>query len=190
MQIQWKKFADALVTKALRLGRRAYLEVTSATGTITRITNEQLATLNSAARLVTLAVTTTLTAALHAGRNIIMTGAGGARTFTLPAATGSGDTYTFIVGEVNTSNYLIKVADGTDTIDGTILNVDGDSTDATRGFKPVAADDTITLNGTTSGGASIGDWIVLTDIAANQWALRGLVTGSGVVITPFSATVS
>lgn len=190
MQTLWKKLTDALITKKLRIGKNANIEVTSLTGVVTQITNAELATLSASARLVTLAVTTTLTAALHAGRTIVMTGAGAARTHTLPAATGTGDIYKFLVGEVNTSNYLIKVADATDTIDGTIMNVDGDSTDAARGFKPAAADDTITLNGTTFGGASIGDWIELQDIAANQWALRGLVTGSGIVATPFSATVS
>lgn len=190
MKMQWNKFIDALVTKALRLGKNAFLEVTSPAGVVTRITNAQLSTLNGSSRRVVLAVTTTLTALLHAGRTIVMTGAGAARTFTLPPATGTGDMYTFVVGEVNTSNYLIAVADATDTIDGTITNIDGDTTDAARGFKPAAADDTITLNGTTTGGASIGDWLILEDIAANQWALRGLVTGSGTVATPFSAAVS
>lgn len=190
MKMLWNKFVDALVTKALRLGKNAFLEVTSLTGVVTRITNAELAILSSAARVVPLAVSTTLTAALHAGRTIVMGGAGGARTFTLPPATGSGDRYRFVVGAVNTSNYLIKVADGTDTFDGVWVTIDTDTTGAMVAFMAGASDDTITMNGTTTGGVSIGDFVEVEDIAANQWALRAIVSCSGSPATPFSNTVS
>ena len=69
--------------------------------------------------LVTLTADTTITQANHAGRILLMGEVGGdaSATFTLPAATGAGDEYKFIVSVVNTSNYVIKVADATDTID-------------------------------------------------------------------------
>jgi hypothetical protein len=141
--------------------------------------------------LETIAVSTTLTQENHGNKTIVMGGAGAARTFTLPAATGSGAKFKFVVGAVNTSGYLIKVADNDDTIDGTILgNSTGDAaTAAVLAWLAGASDDTITLDGTTTGGASIGDWVELEDIAANQYVVRGLVTQSGTEATPFSATV-
>ena len=140
--------------------------------------------------LATLSVTTTITRDQHLGKTLVMSGAGAARTFTLPPATGSGDRYLFVVGAVNTSNYVIKVADATDTIDGGVF-VNGDNaSNAVTGFTPAASDDTITLNGTTTGGQQIGDWVELIDIAANQWMVRGMLTESGAEATPFSATVS
>lgn len=190
MNLLWKKIADALITRKLRIGRNANIEVTSLNGVLTQISNAELSTLSSAARLVPLAVTTTLTAALHAGRSIIMGGAGAARTFTLPPATGTGDRYRFVVGAVNTSGYVIKVADGTDTFDGVWVTIDTDTTGAMVGFMAGANDDTITMNGTTTGGVSIGDAVELEDIALNQWALRAIVSCSGIPATPFSNTVS
>lgn len=190
MRTLWNKVSDLLVTKKLRISKNSTVEVTIANGNTVSIDPNELALLNIDARIVNLNVTTTLTRADHAGKLLVMGGAGAARTFTLPAATGSGAAYHFIVGAVNTSNYLIKVADATDTMDGILLNTDTDTSGALRGFSPGASDDTITLNGTTTGGVSIGDYIILRDIAADQWAVEGMVSGSGTVATPFSNTVS
>lgn len=190
MQALWKKLTELLITKKLRFAKNATIEVTTASGTTVSIDTNELAVLNIDARIVNLNVTTTLTRLEHAGKFLVMGGAGAARTFTLPAATGSGASYHFIVGEVNTSNYVIKVADGTDTIDGLLLNVDTDTSGALRGFSPGASDDTITLNGTTFGGASIGDYLILRDIAANQWALEGMVSATSAPATGFSNSVS
>lgn len=143
-------------------------------------------------RTVTLAVTTPITEAAHEGRTVVMTGAGGARTFTLPAATGGGGRYRFVVGEVNTSNYLIKSVAGADLMKGFIIGASttDSATDAPRTWSPGATDDTITLNGTTTGGVAIGDWIELEDISATAWAVRGCITQSGAEATPFSDTVA
>ena len=135
-----------------------------------------------------LAVTTTLYNTVHGNKNILMSGAGGARTFTLPAATGSKTKYRFTVAEVNTSNYVVKVANSSDTIDGQISSL-ADGGDTLVGWETAATSDTITLNGTTTGGVAIGDWFELQDIATNQWTVTGIVTSSGVEATPFSATV-
>lgn len=140
-------------------------------------------------RIVPLAVSTAITEAAHDGRTIVMGGPGAARTFTLPAATGSGARFRFVVGAVNTSNYLIKVADATDTMDGSIVSL-ADGGDTVVGFETAADSDTITLNGTTTGGVSIGDFIQLEDIATDQWAVHGRTTSSGTEATPFSATVT
>lgn len=139
--------------------------------------------------VVTLAVSTTLTELDHAGKLIMMDGEGSARTFTLPASTGGGAVYRFMVKDVNTSNYLIKVANASDTMQGTILQKQDDAA-GLAGFTAGATADTITLNGTTTGGVSEGDWVELVDAELNKWFVTGITTASGTEATPFSATVS
>ena len=141
--------------------------------------------------IVTLTATDAITVAEHAGRILLMGEVGGdaAATFTLPAATGSGAEFQFIVSVVNTSNYIIKVADATDTIDGSVI-LHQDSANTVASFNTAADSDTITLNGSTQGGVSIGDEITLIDIASNQYMVKGVLTGSGTEATPFSASVS
>lgn len=142
-------------------------------------------------RIVTLTEDTTLTAATHDGKTLLLGEVGGnaQATMTLPAATGSGAIFMFKVSVVNTSNYIIEVADATDTIDGTIMFL-ADGGNTVVGFEADGTDDTITMNGTTTGGAAIGDWIELQDIASNQYAVRGQMTATGTEATPFSAAVS
>ena len=143
--------------------------------------------------MVTITGTDAITQIEHAGRVNLLGEVGGNAlvTLTLPAATGSGLEYKFIVSVVNTSSYKIIVADATDTIDGSVNILDADAS-AQTAFVTAAASDTVILNGTTSGGGSIGDTITLTDIASNQYAIEGqLVCAAGSnPATPFSATVS
>ena len=144
--------------------------------------------------MVTLTADTTITNAAHAGRILLMGEVGGdaSATFTLPAATGTGAEFKFIVSVVNTSNYVIQVT-GNDTIDGSVV-VTNDSTDGGTAslisWPTVAASDTITLDGTTTGGVNIGDYVLLTDIATDQYSVSGLLNASGTEATPFSAAVS
>ena len=74
------------------------------------------------------------------------------------------------------------------------LAVTNDSTDGGTAslisWPTVAASDTITLNGTTTGGVNIGDYVLLTDIATDQYSVSGLLNASGSEATPFSAAVS
>jgi hypothetical protein len=164
--------------------------ISTTTGRGTDHTIAQIKALNT---LITLTATLALTAAAHAGRTLLLGEVGGdaALTATLPAATGTGDKYHFIVSVVNTSNYLIKVADATDIMYGNIIaNSTGDTPDLAQPWPTAADSDTITLNGTTTGGVALGDWIELIDIATNAWAVRGVTTASGTEATPFSATVS
>ena len=141
--------------------------------------------------LVTLTATDAITVAEHAGRILLMGEVGGdaAATFTLPAATGSGAEFQFIVSVVNTSNYVIAVADATDTIDGSVI-LHQDSANTVVSFNTASDSDTITLNATTTGGVQIGDYVLLTDIATNQYTVSGLLNASGTEATPFSASVS
>lgn len=145
--------------------------------------------LNPLLSYVTLTVTTSLFPRIHAGKNLIMSLAGGARTYTLPASTGSGDKYRFTVGIVNTSNYIVKVANSSDVIQGNVLFETDDASNVPQTFTTVAASDTVTLNGTTTGGVSKGDWFEVQDVAANLWVITGILSASGTEATPFSATV-
>lgn len=126
----------------------------------------------------------------HAGRTILLDTLTGS-TVTLPAAAGTGDTYHFVVSVTNTSNnHIIKVANASDIIvGGLVVNSSTAATLAGDAATVATADDTITMNGTTTGGA-IGSWLDLTDVATNQWHVKAMLAGSG---TPaggqFSATV-
>jgi len=179
------------VTNYLRFAKNAKLTVVNSDGTTTEISLAELANLDPANRLVTITATGSITAAANESRINLLGEVGGdaAVTLTLPAATGSGARYHFKVSVVNTSNYVIKVADATDTIDGSIVSLQ-DAADTVVGWETAATTDTITLNGTTTGGVSIGDWFELVDIASNQWTVTGTTTSSGTEATPFSATVS
>lgn len=110
-------------------------------------------------------------------------------TVTLPAATGSGFRYTFIVGTTVTSNSdIIQVASADDIIQGTLLSASDNAADAALGWETAATSDTITMNGTTTGGY-IGDRIELIDIADGVWAVSGAIKQTGTEATPFSAAV-
>ena len=126
-----------------------------------------------------------------AGKTIVLNKADGA-TITLPAAAGSGDEYRFFIGTAISSNsYIIKVADATDTISGAVHMVDADD-DSQTTITAKGTDDTITLNGGTTGGAALGDVLVFTDIAANKYIVQGnlIVPAGSNPADPFSATVS
>jgi len=140
--------------------------------------------------IVTITATGSITVAAHAGRTLLLGEVGGdaAVTLTLPAATGSGAEYRFIVSVVNTSGYKVQVT-GDDTIDGSVI-IHQDSAATVTSFNTVAASDTITLNGTTTGGVSIGDEFTVLDMAADQYMVKGVLTGSGTEATPFTAAVS
>jgi len=138
----------------------------------------------------TIVATGAITKALHAGKINLLGEAGGdaAVALTLPAATGTGDKYKFIVSVVNTSGYSIAVVDAATVISGSILSINDSAT--LLGWLAGSTADTVTLDGTTMGGVSIGDWVEFTDIATNQWAINGLTNSSGTEATPFSAAVT
>lgn len=134
------------------------------------------------------ASTLTVTAAAHAGATIVLNRAAGT-TVTLPAATGSGFKYTFVVGTTVTSNSdIIKVANASDVMTGLAINAQ-DAADTAVAFETASTTDTITLNGTTTGGIK-GDRVEVEDIAANLYYVRVVGSATGTEATPFSATVS
>lgn len=122
----------------------------------------------------------------YAGRTIVLNAAAGL-TVTLPAATGSGAVYEIVVGTTVSSNsYVIAVANASDVMMGVL----GIATDIAGVNVPTTStSDTITMNGSTTGGI-LGSRVVLQDVAANKWAVSGALVSSGVEATPFSAAVS
>jgi hypothetical protein len=144
---------------------------------------------DTSTRVVTLSGSTSITEALHDKKILLMTGTGSAFTQTLPAATGSGSVFEFVVGAVNTSNHIIKVT-GDDVMYGQLITCStGDTPDLAQPWITAADSDTITLNGTTTGGLAVGDRIIIEDVAADKWVVSGFTTSSGAEATPFSATV-
>jgi hypothetical protein len=118
------------------------------------------------------------------GQSIPLNRAGG-MTVTLPAATGSQAVYKFLVGTTFTSNGVIQVANATDVMNG-LASVGGTTGSV---FSTTATSDTITMNGSTTGGLA-GSYIELVDVSAGEWLVRAALVGSGTPATPFSAAVS
>lgn len=129
---------------------------------------------------------TTLRSEVHGGTTVVVNAAAGA-TLTLPASDGKGTTFTIFVGTTITSNNLIiQVANATDIMQGVI----GIATDAAGVTCPTAAtSDTITMNGSTTGGVK-GSYVVLTDVASGVWEVSGGLVSTGAEATPFSAAVA
>ena len=148
---------------------------------------KQIANLNQG--IVSATATLAVTNALHVGRTVVLNAAAGFVT-TLPAATGSGDKYRFVVGTLLTSSTLVVQVTGDDVMYGGIsINNTGDTGAATVDFYPTAADsDTITLTASVGAG-KIGDFIEVEDIAADVWAVHGVLQGEADPVTPFSAAV-
>lgn len=111
---------------------------------------------------------------------------------TLPKAIGRGLRYSFIVSVLATSNsHIIKVGNAVDVFRGVILGSRVDVGNAVLGFAAGATDDTITLNRTTTGSVSLGEWLEVEDIASGIWHVKGVLTATGAAFaTPFSATVA
>ena len=132
--------------------------------------------------------TATVTAAAHAGRTVLLDRAAG-QALTLPAATGTGNSYKFFVATTITSNSTtIKVADATDVMAGAAI-VANDSDASASIFETASTSDTITFNGSTTGGIK-GATVELQDVATNLWSVRIVGAATGTEATPFSATVS
>lgn len=132
--------------------------------------------------------TATVTAAAHAGRTVLLNRAAGI-TLTLPAATGTGNAYKFFVQTTVTSNnYIIQVASASDTMAGTAI-VANDGGNTASIFETASTSDTITMDGSTTGGI-LGGMVELQDVATGLWAVRVVGAATGTEATPFSAAVS
>ena len=122
----------------------------------------------------------TLSRETHGNRKIVYSDADGA--ITLPAATGSGVEFMIVIGIAATSLTITATGEFAGGVNG----VDDDA-DAPYAWKAEDDDDTITLNGTSTGG-KIHDWFRFTDIVSGHWLVEGFITQSGgSEATPFSA---
>jgi len=119
---------------------------------------------------------------------ILTVNAAAGLTLTLPAAAGLGDMYRIVLGTTVTSNtVVIKVANSSDIMTGLALSA-ADGGSSVNGWETAASSDTITFDGSTTGGIK-GDFIELIDCAANTWAVQVRSSSTGTEATPFSATV-
>jgi hypothetical protein len=132
--------------------------------------------------------TATATVADHAERTVVLKRAAGI-TVTLPGATGSGNKYTFVVGATASGgNYVIKVANASDSMVGCAI-APADGGHSVNGWEVGSGNDTITLDGTTTGGY-VGDTIQLIDAADNVYVVNAFLNQTGTEASPFSSTVS
>lgn len=127
----------------------------------------------------------TLNRDTHAGAVIVFNSADGG-TIVLPASTGDGDTYEIVVHTTVTTDLVIEVANATDEFRGGVSI----ATDIAGVTVPVADnDDTLTMNGSTTGGVT-GSRVRFTDYKAGFWNVEGFLVSTGTEADPFSAAVS
>jgi len=153
-------------------------------------TYRELATVGAATSLTAARALTSADANKTLVLNIL---AGG--TFTLPAATGTGNKYKIIVGTTLTSGSLVvAVPNATDFFRGYALlanDTDGSaSIFETANTGTVATEsDTYTFNRTTMGIGTIGDWIEVEDIATAVWSAKVYAQASGAEASGWSVAV-
>lgn len=132
-----------------------------------------------------------ITVAAHNGKTLLLDTAAGS-TVTLPAATGSGAKFRFLVTVIATTNsHKVQVANSTDVMIGMIQTISDDAGNPVKGYTAdaTAGADTITLNRTTTGSTVKGEWIEVEDVASGIWAVRGTTASTGTEATPFTAAV-
>jgi hypothetical protein len=135
-----------------------------------------------------ISITASKTLATSDAETLLVVDAAAGLTLTLPAASGTGRTYSILVNTTVTSNsVIVQAASASDTMTGTCLNAQ-DGADTAVMFETAATTDTITMNGTTTGGIK-GDRIVLKDAASGVWAVSVVGSATGIEATPFSAAV-
>ncbi len=187
--IRWRDIVNLQIFKSLNLKATAVLNLYKSNGTQVEVTPDLIANqLNNSARAVTLIAAATMTPEANGNGKINLLSLLAGFDTALPEATGSGNSYEFRVGIVNTSGDYGILALTTDTMTGHVFTVDTDSTDNVVGFAVDGTDDKLEINGTTKGGLTIGDKLVFTDIADTLWYVEAHLTGSGTIVTPAAAT--
>jgi hypothetical protein len=128
--------------------------------------------------------TLAIASATHAGRILAVDEATGCD-LTLPAATGTGDVYTIILVTTVGSNTSTILVTGNDTFIGQIISSADDAASTAICWAATAGDNTITLDGSTTGGIA-GDSFTITDVATDTWHIVGFTESTGTEATPFS----
>ena len=110
-------------------------------------------------------------------------------TITLPASSGKGAKYIFVVKTTVTSNnIIIKVANTSDSFLGRAIASSDNATTTNNIWNVSSGDDTLTLNGSTKGGYA-GDHIEVIDLGGNLFSIQAHLKQTATEATPFSATV-
>jgi hypothetical protein len=136
-------------------------------------------------QIVALTASATLTKEEHGGRIITLSKADG-MTVTLPAATGSGTVYRFVVITASTSN-AYKISAGTSKFMGTAFMDDGDGESANGWTSSFASNDFINLGGTSNAtGGAQGAYVQITDIGTGAYHALVFDSQSGTEATPFA----
>ena len=143
---------------------------------------------------VSLTADTTLTVADHAGKILLCNDADGK--FTLPSIVATtptdatdpnqlnniGATFTFVIETAATD--LDILTDDTDKFEGAVIVAVNDG--SKKAFVPGAANDVMTMNGSTKGGIA-GSVVRVTAIDAVTYLVHdSLLIGSGTIVTPFA----
>lgn len=133
-----------------------------------------------------LAITTVMS-----NSTMLLNTAGGS-TATLPAATGTGNVYKFVVTATTTSNaHKILAASSSDFLNGNAVgHVSAGTTLTFSAAAATAHSIQMPFTGTQPSGGFIGDWFEFTDVATNLWAVRGMYQAGTTATTPFSAATS
>ena len=132
------------------------------------------------------------TAALHAGK-VVAFGKTDGTEVTLPAATGTGNVYTFVIAVTATSSAnIIKVANATDVMNGSLnIQADDDVDGTLKCWMAEVGDDTMSFAGAATTGGIVGGRITCIDYAAGFWSCTAFtISSGGSEATPFSATVA
>jgi hypothetical protein len=148
---------------------------------------------------VALTANTSLTVNAHAGRILLTQDADGI--FTLPSinananGASAGETDYNNLNNIGASFYFYVdltatdvqiVTDGVDKFTGAAMIAVDDG--AKKAFFPAAANDVLSMNGTTTGGI-VGSVIQVTALETAQYLVHNtLILGSGTIVTPFSNT--
>lgn len=135
----------------------------------------------------TLTAATTLTEADAGGTFFLSLTAG--FQVTLPAASGTGNRYKFIVKTASNA-YKIASTTGAGFFVGAILINDvGDSSAATVDAYAGNGTTHDFINPTTAGGGGLaGDWIEVIDIDTDKWAVSGVFQSATDPVTPFATS--
>lgn len=154
-------------------------------GTISGVTISNSTMIGSAP----IAVGASLTVATP-GTYLLNTAAGSVAT--LPAATGSGSVYRFIVTTAITSNaHKILPVSVADFLQGVAIgHVAAGTTLSFSGNVAASHSIQMPFAGTTPSGGAIGDWFEFRDIASHVWEVSGAYLAGTTSTTPFSAATT
>jgi hypothetical protein len=142
--------------------------------------------------IVTVSGDTTLTAAAHANKTILLdSNADTSPTLTLPEASGSLNRYKVLINTTltNSQTYTIQMPSADGSMNGWAMVGENDAGNAVNLYAANAGNsDTIILNGTTNGGTA-GDTIEFIDVAANVFLVNAIVSAAGQSADVFSVAV-